>query len=203
MPTVKLLAAAEKLLLSGPKAMTQFVFELYRADPAAREEIKAAGGAKSWLSARAEFDLYQPQPEEQPLTWHVSLRSRPPAPTRGASTSAASSGHRGNAGRAGSTGGATARTAGPPRSHEQRAPPCVHFAKGSCKYGERCRFRHDCTSSQPAAPPSSARRPPATQLKCTAEVVAIKQKRAEGGAEGCAPACRLAPQPSPCAAPHI
>jgi len=104
MPTVKLLAAAEKLLLSGPKAMTQFVFELYRADPAAREEIKAAGGAKSWLSARAEFDLYQPQPEEQPLTWHVSLRSRPPAPTRGASTSAASSGHRGNAGRAGSTG---------------------------------------------------------------------------------------------------
>ena len=188
MPTVKLLAAAEKLLLSGPKAMTQFVFELYRADPAAREEIKAAGGAKSWLSARAEFDLYQPQPEEQPLTWHVSLRSRPPAPTRGASTSAASSGHRGNAGRAGSTGGATARTAGPPRSHEQRAPPCVHFAKGSCKYGERCRFRHDCTSSQPAAPPSSARRTPATQLKCTAEVVAIKQKRAEGGAEGCAPA---------------
>ena len=85
-------------------------------------------------------------------------------------------------------GRATARTAGPPRSHEQRAPPCVHFAKGSCKYGERCRFRHDCTSSQPAAPPSSARRPPATQLKCTAEVVAIKQKRAEGGAEGCAPA---------------
>ena len=61
----RLLAAAEELLLSGPKAMTQFVAELYAADPAAREEIKAAGGAKSWLSARAEFDVYQPQPEEQ------------------------------------------------------------------------------------------------------------------------------------------
>ena len=76
MPTVKLLAAAEKLLLSGPKAMTQFVFELYRADPAAREEIKAAGGAKSWLSVRAEFDVYQPQPEEQPLTTCRCVRGR-------------------------------------------------------------------------------------------------------------------------------
>lgn len=181
----RLLAAAMEMLLSGPKAMTQFVAELYAADPAAREEIKAAGGAKSWLSLHAEFAVYQPQPEEQPLTWHVSLRSRPTAPSRGASTSAASSsGHGANAGRVGSTGGATARTAGPPRSHEQRAPLCIHFAKGSCAYGERCRFDHDRASSQPAAPPSSARRPPATQLKCTAEVVAIKQKRAQGGAEG-------------------
>ena len=108
-----LLAAAGELLLSGPKAMTQFVAELYAADPAAREEIKAAGGAKSWLSLHAEFAVYQPQPEEQPLVWHVSLRSRPEAPSRGASTSAASSsGHGANAGRVGSTGGATARTAG-------------------------------------------------------------------------------------------
>ncbi|KAL1523714.1 hypothetical protein AB1Y20_018644 [Prymnesium parvum] len=181
----RLLAAAGELLLSGPKAMPQFVAELYAADPGAREEIKAAGGAKSWLSLHAEFAVYQPQPEKQPLIWHVSLRSGPTAPSRGASTSAASSsGHRANAGTAGSTGGATTRTAGPPRSHEQSTPLCKNFAQGACAYGERCRFRHDHASSKPAVPPGSARRPPATQLKCTAEVVAIKQKRAEGGAEG-------------------
>ena len=62
------------------------------------------------------------------------------------------------------------------RPADQRAPPCKFFAQGACSFGDRCRFRHDRTSSSAQSSASDPRWPPATQLKCNAEVVKLKRK---------------------------
>jgi hypothetical protein len=62
---------------------------------------------------------------------------------------------------------------------DQRAQSCKFFAQGACSFGNRCRFRHDRTSSSAQSSVRSAsgpRQPPATQLKCTADVVKLKRK---------------------------
>ena len=82
-PDADMVAAAAALLNSGPMALTTFVSALYKAHPAAREAIKAAGNAKKWLSAHADFETYQPQPIDEPLIWNVRwLFARAPPPTR-------------------------------------------------------------------------------------------------------------------------
>ena len=69
------------------------------------------------------------------------------------------------------------------RPADQRAPPCKFFAQGACQFGDRCRFRHDRTSSSAQSSAQSStrsaggpRQQPTTQLKCTAEVVKLKRK---------------------------
>lgn len=83
----------------------------------------------------------------------------------------------------------------------QRAPPCKYFAQGACSFGDRCRFRHDRTSSSAqssARPARGPRQPPATQLKCTAEVV--KLKRNADGARAATALAQCAYKPFPCLA---
>jgi hypothetical protein len=65
-----------RILGNGPKAMNIFCAEMYQDGPAVKGHLQAAG-AKEWLMARPEtFDVYQPNPDDQKLTWNVRLRGQ-------------------------------------------------------------------------------------------------------------------------------
>ena len=63
---------------NGPDMeITTLIDTVYSADPNARALIKTAGGAKRWLEQHpSAFQLFRPQPDEQPQVWSV----RPMAP---------------------------------------------------------------------------------------------------------------------------
>ena len=63
---------------NGPDMeITTLVATVYSANPNARALMKTAGGAKRWLEQHpSAFQLFRPQPNEQPLVWSV----RPLAP---------------------------------------------------------------------------------------------------------------------------
>jgi NAD+ diphosphatase len=54
--------------------ITTLIATVYSADPNARALMKTAGGAKRWLDQHpSAFQLFRPQPDEQPLVWSVRL----------------------------------------------------------------------------------------------------------------------------------
>jgi len=60
---------------NGPDMeITTLIATVYSADPNARALMKTAGGAKRWLDQHpSAFQLFRPQPDEQPLVWSVRL----------------------------------------------------------------------------------------------------------------------------------